>query len=75
MSFGRAEIGFRYTFFAFQSCHLAEALFAERLAKRLGHSLGTRRLWFIQTLSCGFPSLQILLRCRFFSKKNDPSSM
>ncbi len=41
--------------------HLAEALYARRLARRIGRGR-TASGWFWQTLALGFPSLRLLRR-------------
>jgi hypothetical protein len=41
--------------------HLGEALYASRLARRLGDQEAAAR-WFWQTLALGFPSLRLLRR-------------
>ena len=42
--------------------HLGEALYAMKLCNDIGIGPYASTLWFIQTFSCGYPSLQYLLR-------------
>jgi 3beta-hydroxy-delta5-steroid dehydrogenase/steroid delta-isomerase len=51
-------LALRITFVLAVALHLGDAIYALRLAKRIG--LGTAWGWFLQTLALGYPSLRLL---------------